>query len=194
MARRRTTIAPATARGEPHRPRHRRRSGAARASGGFWLLFASFFVCGASTNGLIGTHLISYCVDHGIPEVQRREPAGGDGRLRSHRHHRLRLALRPLRQPLAAVLVLRAARPVAAVPALFRLLALRAVDLRGVLRPRLDRDRAADGAAHHRASSARRMRRSSSAGCWPAISSAPASPRWRRACCARCSAPISCRC
>jgi sugar phosphate permease len=39
-------------------------------SGGFWLLFASFFVCGASTNGLIGTHLISYCFDHGIPEVE----------------------------------------------------------------------------------------------------------------------------
>ncbi len=37
---------------------------------GFWLLFASFFVCGASTNGLIGTHLIAYCFDHGIPEVQ----------------------------------------------------------------------------------------------------------------------------
>ncbi len=35
----------------------------------FWLLFASFFVCGLSTNGLIGTHLISYCIDHGIPEV-----------------------------------------------------------------------------------------------------------------------------
>jgi hypothetical protein len=39
-------------------------------SRGFWLLFASFFVCGASTNGLIGTHLIAYCFDHGIPEVQ----------------------------------------------------------------------------------------------------------------------------
>jgi predicted MFS family arabinose efflux permease len=39
-------------------------------STGFWLLFASFFVCGASTNGLIGTHLIAYCFDHGIPEVQ----------------------------------------------------------------------------------------------------------------------------
>jgi MFS family permease len=39
-------------------------------SGGFWLLFASFFVCGASTNGLIGTHLISYCSDHGLPEVE----------------------------------------------------------------------------------------------------------------------------
>ena len=36
----------------------------------FWLLAASFFVCGASTNGLIGTHLIPACVDHGIPEVR----------------------------------------------------------------------------------------------------------------------------
>jgi MFS family permease len=36
----------------------------------FWLLFASFFICGASTNGLIGTHLVPACGDHGIPEVQ----------------------------------------------------------------------------------------------------------------------------
>ncbi len=35
----------------------------------FWLLFASFFVCGATTNGLIGTHLIAACADHGIAEV-----------------------------------------------------------------------------------------------------------------------------
>ncbi len=40
------------------------------ASRDFWLLSATFFVCGASTNGLIGTHLIPACVDHGIPEVQ----------------------------------------------------------------------------------------------------------------------------
>ena len=36
----------------------------------FWLLAGTFFVCGASTNGLIGTHLIPACMDHGIPEVQ----------------------------------------------------------------------------------------------------------------------------
>lgn len=36
----------------------------------FWLLFASFFVCGLSTNGLIGTHLIAACLDYGIPEVR----------------------------------------------------------------------------------------------------------------------------
>lgn len=39
-------------------------------SADFWLLAASFFVCGASTNGLIGTHLIPACIDHGISEVR----------------------------------------------------------------------------------------------------------------------------
>jgi predicted MFS family arabinose efflux permease len=33
----------------------------------FWLLSASFFVCGFSANGLIGTHLISACIDAGLP-------------------------------------------------------------------------------------------------------------------------------
>jgi predicted MFS family arabinose efflux permease len=36
----------------------------------FWVLAGSFFVCGASTNGLIGTHLIPACHDFGIPEVR----------------------------------------------------------------------------------------------------------------------------
>jgi sugar phosphate permease len=36
----------------------------------FWVLAGSFFVCGASTNGLIGTHLIPACMDHGIEEVK----------------------------------------------------------------------------------------------------------------------------
>ena len=36
----------------------------------FWILAGSFFVCGASTNGLIGTHLVPACMDHGMPEVQ----------------------------------------------------------------------------------------------------------------------------
>jgi predicted MFS family arabinose efflux permease len=36
----------------------------------FWLLFFSFFICGASTNGYIGTHLIAMCADHGMTEVQ----------------------------------------------------------------------------------------------------------------------------
>ena len=35
----------------------------------FWLLFTTFAVCGFSTNGLVATHLIPFCMDHGIPEV-----------------------------------------------------------------------------------------------------------------------------
>lgn len=35
----------------------------------FLLLAGSFFVCGASTNGLIGTHLIPASIEHGMPEV-----------------------------------------------------------------------------------------------------------------------------
>jgi sugar phosphate permease len=36
----------------------------------FWLLAGTFFICGASTNGLIGTHFIPACGDHGIPEIR----------------------------------------------------------------------------------------------------------------------------
>lgn len=35
----------------------------------FWLLAGSFFICGLSTSGLIGTHFISYCMSFGIPVV-----------------------------------------------------------------------------------------------------------------------------
>jgi MFS family permease len=36
----------------------------------FWILFLTFFICGASTNGLIQVHLIPMCIDYGIPQVQ----------------------------------------------------------------------------------------------------------------------------
>jgi Major Facilitator Superfamily len=35
----------------------------------FWLLTLSFGICGFTTNGLINTHLIAFCADHGIGEV-----------------------------------------------------------------------------------------------------------------------------
>ncbi len=35
----------------------------------WWLLSGSFFVCGASTNGLIGTHLVAACTEKGMTEV-----------------------------------------------------------------------------------------------------------------------------
>jgi MFS family permease len=36
----------------------------------FWILFGTFFICGASTNGLVQVHLIPMCLDFGIPQVQ----------------------------------------------------------------------------------------------------------------------------
>ena len=114
----------------------------------FWILFATFFICGASTNGLIQVHF-----DPDVPRFRHSagaggEPARGDGYFRFRRHHRLGLAVGPLRQSQAVVLVLRAARPVAVVPAVHRFLVLRPVAVCDVLWPRLDRDRAADGAAN----------------------------------------------
>lgn len=35
----------------------------------FWFLFGSFLVCGFTTNGLIGMHMIAYCGDHGVAPV-----------------------------------------------------------------------------------------------------------------------------
>lgn len=35
----------------------------------FLLLAGTFFICGLSTNGLVGTHLIPASVEHGLPEV-----------------------------------------------------------------------------------------------------------------------------
>jgi sugar phosphate permease len=35
----------------------------------FWLLSGSFFICGASSNGIIGVHFVPHSMDHGIPEV-----------------------------------------------------------------------------------------------------------------------------
>jgi MFS family permease len=63
---------------EPAPPRGRARDAVALALGvlargirtpAFWLLFATFFVCGFTTNGLVGTHLISLCGDKGMALV-----------------------------------------------------------------------------------------------------------------------------
>jgi len=36
----------------------------------FWILFGTFFICGASTNGLVQVHLVPLCADYGIGAVQ----------------------------------------------------------------------------------------------------------------------------
>jgi predicted MFS family arabinose efflux permease len=38
-------------------------------TGDFWLLAASFFICGYTSNGLIGTHLLPHAIEHGFTEV-----------------------------------------------------------------------------------------------------------------------------
>jgi predicted MFS family arabinose efflux permease len=38
-------------------------------SGAFWILAATFFICGLSTNGLIQTHFIALCSDFGVGSV-----------------------------------------------------------------------------------------------------------------------------
>src|SRR3979490_338891 len=35
----------------------------------FWILFATFFICGATTNGLIQGHVVPMCLASGIPPV-----------------------------------------------------------------------------------------------------------------------------
>jgi predicted MFS family arabinose efflux permease len=41
--------------------------GTAMRSGTFWLLAGGFAICGASTNGLVGTHFVPAAHDHGVP-------------------------------------------------------------------------------------------------------------------------------
>lgn len=41
----------------------------AMTSPAFWLLAGTFFVCGATSNGLVGQHFISHAKDHGFEEV-----------------------------------------------------------------------------------------------------------------------------
>ncbi|WP_245601766.1 MFS transporter [Hamadaea tsunoensis] len=41
----------------------------ASKTGTFWALVVGFAICGASTNGLIGTHFIPAAHDHGMPET-----------------------------------------------------------------------------------------------------------------------------
>ncbi|MBI1203737.1 MAG: MFS transporter [Rhodopseudomonas sp.] len=41
----------------------------AARTGVFWILFATFFICGLSTNGLIQTHFVALCGDYGLAAV-----------------------------------------------------------------------------------------------------------------------------
>jgi MFS family permease len=45
-------------------------------TGDFWLLAGSFFICGYTSNGLIGTHLIPHAIEHGFSEVTAASAVG----------------------------------------------------------------------------------------------------------------------
>jgi len=47
----------------------------------FWLLGMSYFVCGGTANGLVGTHLIPHAIDRGIPEIAAAASVGVMGGL-----------------------------------------------------------------------------------------------------------------
>lgn len=47
----------------------------------FWLLCGSFFVCGGTANGLIGTHLIPHEIEIGIPQISAASVLGIMGAL-----------------------------------------------------------------------------------------------------------------
>jgi MFS family permease len=42
----------------------------------FWLLAGSFFICGYTSNGLVGTHLIPHAIEHGFTEVAAASAVG----------------------------------------------------------------------------------------------------------------------
>ena len=80
-------------------PRHRTRPGGpARAPrvalrhGDFWRLWLTFAICGATTNGLIGTHLIPHAIDQGLSAVAAATTLAMMGVLDIVGHARLRLA------------------------------------------------------------------------------------------------------
>ena len=54
----------------------------------FWFLAGTFFVCGATSNGLVGQHFIPHAVDHGFTRRRGVRRAGGDGLLQLHRDDR----------------------------------------------------------------------------------------------------------
>ena len=60
--------APVTGSGSPARQAIGALSTAVRTQP-FWLLAGGFFICGASTNGLVGTHFIPAAHDHGLPST-----------------------------------------------------------------------------------------------------------------------------
>ena len=114
----------------------------------FWILFGTFFICGASTNGLIQTHFIPFCSDNGLAEIAAAGVLATMGVFDFFGTIASGWLSDRIQSGPAPVLVLRVARAVADLPAVRRFHLLGLVRVRAVLRPGLDRDRAADGEHH----------------------------------------------
>ena len=137
-------------------------------SSAFWVLAGTFFVCGLSTNGLVQTHFISLCSDYGVPAVAAASTLAmmgvfdlvgttGSGWLSDRFDNRALLSMYYGFRGLSLLYLPSSTFTVYGL-SLFC----------GVLRPRLDRDRAADRAA---------LTASISAASAPASSMAGSSPR-----------------
>ena len=138
------------------------RTGAARLAVGtlfraartrtFWLLAGGFFVCGATTTGLVQQHFMPAAHDHGMPVTHGGHAARARRRLRPRGHDRVGLADRPVRPAAPARGLLRAARGVAgAARAAVRGRPERQRPrVRHLLRARLGGHRAAHAGAHPR--------------------------------------------
>ncbi len=115
----------------------------------FWLLTGSFFICGVTTNGVIGTHLIPAAMGHGMTEVAAAGLLAVIGVFDLVGTLVVGLAHRPLRPAQAALLVLRPAWALSARAAGGdRGAGSRARRVRRLLRARLGGDGAADGSSH----------------------------------------------
>ena len=119
----------AAARAISLRDRLRHARAARRATRDFWLLFATFFICGFTTNGLVGTHLIAFCGDHGIAEVHAAGLLAMMGVFDLFGTTVSGWLTDRFDRAQAAVRLLRPARALAALPALFRFLAATALSI-----------------------------------------------------------------
>ena len=142
----------------------------------FWVLFGTFFVCGLAPT-VIQTHFIALCADYGIAATAAARRARHDGRVRLRRHD-MSGWLSDRYDGRWLLFWYYGLRGLSLLYLPFCVLALRAVAVRGVLRARLDRDGAADGAPT--GPFGRGTRRSFSAGSSPGISWGRRRPRSER--------------
>ena len=112
----------------------------------FWLLMATFFICGYTANGMVLTHFMPHALEHNFQRAAGLDRTRRDGRHERARHVWLGLDMRSVRPAGTAGILLFRPGPLAPIPAL-RLGRALAPRLGCGLRAELHLDRA----AHHHA-------------------------------------------